>query len=114
MSDELPRLILGVGIGLALGLAHFGGLWVTVGRLTRVRRPGLVLVGSTVVRLAAALSVFYGLLALGWSVLAAGMVGFLLGRRLWIRRGSVPFGRDGEGRPSAEPRHRHSADPRTS
>ena len=84
MSPDLWRLILGAVAGLGLGALYFGGLWLTVCCVGRVRHPQRLLLLSTVGRLAGVLLAFYGLLLRGWTVLAAAMAGFLVARTLWL------------------------------
>jgi F1F0 ATPase subunit 2 len=79
-------LPLGVGLaaGFGIGGLYFGGLWLTVCRIQRARRPRLLLLASVAVRLAAAVAAFYALVPLGWTALAAAMGGFLIARRIWL------------------------------
>jgi F1F0 ATPase subunit 2 len=49
-------MILALVGGSALGLLFFGGLYVSVGRLNTVRYPALMMLGSTVIRMAVLLA----------------------------------------------------------
>lgn len=73
--------------GLALGLAFFGGLRMTVAAMTRVRRPALLFVASLAVRMAIALPGFYLLGGGVWYRYLLALAGFLVSRmcvvRLW-------------------------------
>jgi F1F0 ATPase subunit 2 len=55
MADALTAVLAG-GV---LGLLFYGGLWWTVQRLARFGHPALVLAGSALLRMAAALAGFY-------------------------------------------------------
>jgi F1F0 ATPase subunit 2 len=81
----LPGVALGLAAGVGLGALAFGGLWWTVRRLTRQRRPHLVLVLSSVVRLGLVAVALAGLARLGLGPLAGGVVG-LIGVRLVLTR----------------------------
>ena len=52
MSEPL-RLVVAFVAGLALGVVHFGGLWLTVRRLPGSRHPALLAFASFLVRTAA-------------------------------------------------------------
>jgi F1F0 ATPase subunit 2 len=77
-------LLWGFGAGVGLGLIYFGALWLTVVRIGRVRRPWRLWLASFALRLALVLAAFYALLNHGWPVLAAALVGFLIGRQVWL------------------------------
>lgn len=82
-------------IGVALGLAFFGGLWVTLGRLRRVRHPGLWMLGSLLVRLTVILVGFWTLARMdGWRAILAGLAGMLLVRTVLQRRLGPPAPED--------------------
>lgn len=86
MTPVIETIIVAAA-GAAVGLFHFGGLWMTVRRLGRAGRPGLILTVSIVGRLMLVLPVF--LLATGggrWDRLLALTAGFLAIRALMIRR----------------------------
>lgn len=46
-------------IGILLGILYFGGLYVTVSLMNRVRYPSLLMMGSLVLRMAILLYGFY-------------------------------------------------------
>jgi F1F0 ATPase subunit 2 len=86
-ASALPVVLglgLGAGAGFGVGLLYFGGLWLTLTRMRRSSRPRLLLGASIVLRLAAVMAAFYGLLRVGWPVLAGGMFGFLAARTGWL------------------------------
>lgn len=79
-------LLLGFGVGLVVGAAYFAGLWWTVRKATRVRRPALWLLASFVVRSLMAVGAFALVLRLGSPLaLVVAMIGFLAARWLITR-----------------------------
>ena len=56
---ELQLVALSVGAGILAGVVFFGGLWWTVGRVAQVRRAGLFLLASFLVRAAVMLLALY-------------------------------------------------------
>ncbi|NET37964.1 MAG: ATP synthase subunit I [Cyanothece sp. SIO1E1] len=77
--------------GLGLGLFYFGGLWFTVRRLPKAKRPILVMAVSFLLRLGISLSGVYLILIhlSGVQLMAsllAYILGFLLVRNLLIHR----------------------------
>jgi F1F0 ATPase subunit 2 len=72
--------------GLVLGLFYFGTLWLTVQRLVRVRRPGLLTLGGFFVRTGLTLLGFFIVMAGHWERAAACMAGFLIMRKLMANR----------------------------
>ncbi len=69
-------------IGIGLGLFYFGGLWFTVQRLETTRHPGLLLVGSYIVRTLVVVFCFYLVMRGSWPRLLACLAGFLAIRTL--------------------------------
>ena len=78
--------LLSLAAGLGLGGAYFGGLWWTVRRLPRARRPALLTLASLVVRLALLLGGLYAVTGGDWRALAAALLGFVLARAVLVRR----------------------------
>jgi len=77
-----------VALGLGLGAAYFGGLWWTLARLPRWRRPGWVLAASFAVRGPLLLVVLALLARRGVVPLLLALAGFLVARVLlaaWLR-----------------------------
>lgn len=72
--------------GLLLGLFFFGTLWLTVQRLSTVRRPELLALGSFFIRTGLTLFGFFVVMAGHWERALACMVGFLLMRKCMERR----------------------------
>ncbi len=80
--------LLALLLGVALGGLYFAGLWWTLARLDRWRRPALALAVSFLVRAVPTLAAFVLLARAGLLPLAASLVGFLLARFVlsaWLR-----------------------------
>jgi F1F0 ATPase subunit 2 len=82
---DLANLFLALSAGAFLGVFYFGALWLTVQRLTRAKRPGLLFLGSYVVRMAVTLVGFYLVMGGQWERLLACVAGFLLARQFLVR-----------------------------
>jgi F1F0 ATPase subunit 2 len=67
-------------LGIALGAGYFGGLWWTLSRLSRWRRPGVVLLLSFAARGAVVVAAFVLLARTGPAALALAFAGFLVAR----------------------------------
>ncbi|WP_372634409.1 ATP synthase subunit I [Fodinibius sp.] len=74
------------GGGVVLGLIYFGGLWITINKVSDVRRPYLLLTASFLLRTALVLAGFYLLLLYNWIYLVLAMITFIVTRHLVIRR----------------------------
>jgi F1F0 ATPase subunit 2 len=66
--------------GIILGLFYYGTLWLTVRRVTHLRRPTMALAISLVLRAAIVVAVLYGLMRGDWYNLVAALIGFIAGR----------------------------------
>ena len=66
--------------GGALGAMFFGGLWWTVRSALASANPGLWLIVSSALRMAALLAAFYLICRIEWWGLIAALAGFLLVR----------------------------------
>lgn len=86
MQFDAVSLIVAFTAGCVVGLVYFGLLWWTVRRIPTARRPGLLLLGSLVGRLAAALAAFYVVMDGRWERMAACLLGFLVVRQVMIGR----------------------------
>lgn len=84
--NQVGVLVLAFAAGLGLGLFYFGGLWLTVQRLPRSRHPGLLTLGSLIVRLGVTLPGFYLVMAGRWERLLVCLAGFLVVRLVLVRR----------------------------
>ena len=72
-------------IGLSTGLFYFSGLWWTVLRLTRTRRPAVWCLASFLLRSVIVLTVFYISTQGGWDRLLVCLTGFTAAR-VWLLR----------------------------
>jgi F1F0 ATPase subunit 2 len=71
--------------GALLGLAYFGGLWLTIKKLRQSARPAWLLAASYIIRLAVVLVGFYLVSAGRIERLAVSLLAFLIARFLMIR-----------------------------
>ena len=85
MNSFIVQLCIAVLAGLILGLFYFGGLWLTVRRITCSTRPALLMFGSLVVRLLVTLCGFYLVMDGRWERLLACLSGFLVTRFVLTR-----------------------------
>ena len=83
---EFFYLLLAFLVGIGAGSFHFGALWLTVRRLPRSRRPGLLVWGSLMGRIAVTLLAFYLVMGGHWAGLIACLAGFILARSVLVRR----------------------------
>lgn len=79
-------ILLSLGVGLLLGFLYYGGLWLTVQRLRKAERPGLLLLSSFLVRIALLLPLLLWLSDGRFERLAAAFLGFLVMRHFLTRR----------------------------
>jgi F1F0 ATPase subunit 2 len=89
-----------VALGLALGGAYFGGLWWTLARLPRWRRPGWALAASFAIRGPLLLVALALLARQGVVPLLLALAGFLVARvalSAWLKAAGEPA-------PAAAPR----------
>lgn len=94
----MTSLIHGLAVGSGLGVLFFGGLWLTVRRLPRARRPGLLAAGSFLARLLLVGAGLWWVARGGGWALAAALAALLAAREL-LRRALAPGPA-----PPAEPR----------
>ncbi len=66
--------------GLLLGVFYFGGLWLTVQKMSQMERPLLFLAGSFIVRTAVVLLGFYWVSNGRIELLAVSLIAFLIAR----------------------------------
>ncbi len=83
---NIPWIIAAFVIGAVLGAFYFGGLWLTVRRITRARQPALLIFTSFLMRTGIVLLGLYLVMDGRWERLVACLVGFLIARSLVIRR----------------------------
>ena len=94
---ELLAGLLAFGGGVGLSVLYFGGLWLTVRRVVAEDWPQALLLGSFVVRAGLVLLGFYlVILWMGerWELLAACLLGFVVGRTILVRRWGPRSARD--------------------
>ena len=91
MGWQIASWIVAFGVGLALGVAYFGALWLSVRHLPQTKRPALLLAASALVRFTLLAAAFVLVMDTGWERLLVCILGFLVGRHVLIRRiaGSV-------------------------
>lgn len=90
MSEVVIALIVGFGVGVAAGFVFFAGLLATVRGVATASKPALLVLASSLVRLALVaamltLVAIYGDLP----AVAAAMVGLLVVRSFLIRRSTA-------------------------
>ncbi len=73
-------LTLSVLVGVLLGIFYFGGLWLTLQKITGSTYPYLLVLLSFLVRATVVLAGFYLLLRADWYYLLASLVGFIVAR----------------------------------
>ena len=83
MSIVLPAM---AGAGVIIGLFYFGGLWLTLNKLTGSSKWGLLLGASFLLRNIITVAAFYLLSAGDWQRILALAVGFTLVRFFAIKR----------------------------
>ncbi len=71
--------------GLLLGAFYFIALWSTVCKIPVTQRPGSMILGSLVVRMAVVLPAFYFVMSGHWERLVMALIGFILARKLLTR-----------------------------
>ncbi len=98
MSDAWA-LVVPFLVGLALGVAYFGGLWLVVRRLPALAAPALWLVISAALRLSLILVGIYLVMDGRWERLAAAVAGLLV-----VRTAALGAARRGLGRPACAPK----------
>ncbi len=93
-GSDLWWLVPAFAGGGVLGFIYFGGLWLTVRRIPRTRRPGMLSFLSFFGRLALTLCGFYLIMGGHWERLLVAVLGFVAVRCFAIRRwGPAPISR---------------------
>ena len=77
---EISTLVLPFIAGILLGTIFFGGLWVTVKKLTASKMPALLVLGSFVFRISIVLIGFYFIGSDDWKKLIVCLIGFIVAR----------------------------------
>ena len=84
MNEALP-LALPALAGLGIGIFFYGGLWLTVSRISSARRPGLLLAASSAARAALALVAMAVVSQGSAGRIMLWLLGFLIARPLVFR-----------------------------
>ena len=95
--SELPSLPLPLAGGFAAGILFFGGLWLTVRRIDRMKNPAIIISLSSILRTAPVLAAFWWLGRGGLLPLLSCLAGFLAARFLIVRKVGKPL------RPGSKP-----------
>ena len=72
--------------GGLLGLFYFGGLLLTIRKMTQWKQPALLMILSLFVRVAIVISGFYWLTEGQWRELLVAFFGFIVIRMIMVRR----------------------------
>jgi F1F0 ATPase subunit 2 len=72
--------------GILMGIIYFGGLWLTIQRMSQVNRPILILSGSFIIRLGMVLVGFYLVSDGRLEFLAVSLVTFFMTRFYFISK----------------------------
>ncbi len=83
---EIGRLAGALGLGVAIGLFYFGGLWWTVRRMPTARRPELWILVGFYARAGLGLTAIFFASGGRWDGLMACVIGFMAARMLLTRR----------------------------
>jgi F1F0 ATPase subunit 2 len=73
-------------VGLGLGLLYYGGLWLTLRKLTQLQQPAVWLSLSLLLRMIAVVAVLYLLFADSWQQLLLALLGMLIMRSVLVQR----------------------------
>ena len=82
--------------GAILGLIYFGGLWLTVRRVTTGKHQAIVMLGSFIIRNALMVIGFYPVIRQGWQYALICLAGIIIIRFILIRRIKIVLGDDDE------------------
>ncbi len=85
MAVDLSGIPAALLMGTGLGLFYFGGLWLTVKRLSQSSQPALLSLASFFVRTAVVVPGFYYVMEGRLALLLAAMTGFLIIRFFLVR-----------------------------
>ena len=83
--SEVVILLTAFAAGIGLGTFYFGGLWLTVQHLPKVKRPALLSMCSFFGRLGIILFGFYFIMDGHWERMIVCMIGFLAMRGILVR-----------------------------
>lgn len=90
MTGQIIGIILSFLVGLGLGGVYFGGLWLTLKHLPKIKRPFIFVITSFFARTAAVLFGFYLIVTNGgiYRLLAA-VLGFIIMRVVMVKMKGV-------------------------
>ena len=88
--NESLNLALSLASGIFLGIFYFGGLWLTLKRLSQSRQPALLALASFLMRSALCLVGFYLVAGHGLEALAFCLAGFIALKFALIYRMNPP------------------------
>ena len=83
--------------GVALGIFHYGGLWLTVKKVASSSNPQALMFGSFAVRVAVVVIAVVLLARTHWELAVAALVGLVIGRTVLVRVLGPLTGRPGGG-----------------
>lgn len=86
MTIHVFRVLTAVIVGMMVGMFYFGGLWLTVQRISHMKRQALLIFISFIGRMAVTLFIFYLFMSSHWEQLIFCLLGFLLMRKVLIHR----------------------------
>lgn len=83
---DVSGTLLSIAAGGAVGLVFFGGLWLSVKVIHRVKHPGWLMLFSFVVRILVFVAAFYAIAKYGnWLYLVIALVAALIVRTVLMR-----------------------------
>ena len=88
--NESLTMALSLASGIFLGIFYFGGLWMTLKRLSQSRQPALLTLASFLMRSALCLFGFYLVAGHGLEALAVCLAGFIALKFALIYRMNSP------------------------
>lgn len=80
IMNEIFSIVFAFATGLVLGVLFFGGLWLTVKRISTAKMPGFLFFGSFLLRTGIILIGFYYVSAGNWQRLIVCLIGFVAAR----------------------------------
>jgi F1F0 ATPase subunit 2 len=83
--NEFVYTILVFTAGLALGILFFGGLWLTIKKMSTPKMPSLFFIASFVFRMGVVLLGFYFIAANNWQNMLVCLLGFIIARFVIMR-----------------------------
>lgn len=78
-------IVIAIIAGGLLGLLYFGGLWLTVKKMMKAKNPGLLYLGSSLLRTAIVITGFYLISGSNWKSWVSCVAGFIIARLILMR-----------------------------